>query len=411
VYATAPVVADSGDNDSPEKAQAVKTPCEISGAFEKRRDRDWFSFEAKKGEVLTIEAYSDRLGAPTDLVVNVYGADTKQSITELDDDAATLHATKFYTRNNDPQRYRFEAKTDGKHLISIRSQDGDVRGAPNMVYRLRVTPEKPDFRMIVMGPGDITPDTTQLLPGTHNYLSVLVWRQDGFNGPITVSADGLPPGVTCAPQIVGPELTKGNLVLTCAADAKPGVFEIKVKGEAEAGGQKLVREARSGSIVWPVAAQQNNNIPTIARLDRNIFVSIRDKAPFNLTLEVDKTELAQGDKASATVKLQRIAPEVAKVQFQVVAVDLPQQGNQPALSLAGNKPITLAAGTDNGKMEIVVAPKCPPGTYSIVVRGTAVAVPMPPKDPKGKPANIAIVLPSNSITVKVVEKPAAPPKK
>src|SRR5205814_1701449 len=63
--ARAPVVLDRGDNDTPESAQDVTLPCEIAGLVEKRRDRDWYSFTAKKGETWNIEVVSNRLGAPT----------------------------------------------------------------------------------------------------------------------------------------------------------------------------------------------------------------------------------------------------------------------------------------------------------------------------------------------------------
>ena len=38
-FADAPLVIDNGDNDTPDKAQAVPVPCTISGRVEKRRDR------------------------------------------------------------------------------------------------------------------------------------------------------------------------------------------------------------------------------------------------------------------------------------------------------------------------------------------------------------------------------------
>src|SRR5262249_19320190 len=47
-YARAPVVLDNEANDTPETAQEVTLPCEIAGRVEKKRDRDWYSFTAKK---------------------------------------------------------------------------------------------------------------------------------------------------------------------------------------------------------------------------------------------------------------------------------------------------------------------------------------------------------------------------
>ncbi len=61
--ATAPVVLEQADNDRPETSQKLTLPCEIAGQFYPQRDRDWFSFEAKKGEVWAFDLYSQRLGA------------------------------------------------------------------------------------------------------------------------------------------------------------------------------------------------------------------------------------------------------------------------------------------------------------------------------------------------------------
>src|SRR5262245_21440707 len=84
-YAQAPVVLDNGANDDPENAQKVPVPCEIAGRIEKKHDRDWYAFAAKKGDVYSVEAYGDRLGSPLDLYFVVRRADTGQVLGEFDD--------------------------------------------------------------------------------------------------------------------------------------------------------------------------------------------------------------------------------------------------------------------------------------------------------------------------------------
>ena len=64
-YARAPVVLDNGANNTPENDQPVPVPCEVAGRVERRRDRDRYSFNAKKGYVLVIEVQGSRLG-PSD---------------------------------------------------------------------------------------------------------------------------------------------------------------------------------------------------------------------------------------------------------------------------------------------------------------------------------------------------------
>ncbi len=75
--ARAPVVLDTGDNDTAATAQQIKLPCEIAGRIEKPRDRDWYRFDVKKGETYTIEVFGDRLGSPMDMYFTLRQAESK----------------------------------------------------------------------------------------------------------------------------------------------------------------------------------------------------------------------------------------------------------------------------------------------------------------------------------------------
>src|SRR5262249_40464103 len=154
-------------------------------------------------------------------------------------------------------------------------------------------------------------------------------------GDIALSADALPPGVTCKPQTINPASPTGHLVLSAAPDAAPWVGEIKVKGTATINGQPVVREARSASITWANPGQQAATTPTFTRLDRGVTIAVREKAPFGLSAEAEKTTIMQGDKLNVKLKLQRQWPDF-KVPLQV-AISAPtgmgkqqqQQQNQP----------------------------------------------------------------------------------
>ena len=78
------VVLEGEAHDKPERAQEVPVPCEIAGRIEKRRDRDWYTFTAKKGDVYTIEVFSDRLGvgASSLMYFALSDAKTKQKVYE-----------------------------------------------------------------------------------------------------------------------------------------------------------------------------------------------------------------------------------------------------------------------------------------------------------------------------------------
>src|SRR5262249_30089021 len=119
--ARAPVVLENPANITREAAQAVNVPCEISGRLENKHPHGWFAFSAKKGDVLSIEVLSDRLGSPTDLVMALYNADTKALVVEVDDDPEILSPNHFFTRTSDPGRYRLVAAADTKYLLLVKS--------------------------------------------------------------------------------------------------------------------------------------------------------------------------------------------------------------------------------------------------------------------------------------------------
>jgi hypothetical protein len=397
-YAQAPVVLDNEANDSPETAQAVTLPCEIAGRIEKKNDEDWYSFTAKKGEIYNFDLFSERIGGQTDIYFTLRNPANNQEIGEFDDEGTTLAPIKFFTRTADPPTYRFAVPADGKYLIKVASRDSAFRAGPRCYYRLRVVPDRPDFRLIAMPAADEHPDACRLLQNGHQYFSVFVWREGGFNGPITLSAEGLPAGVTCAPQSVGPTLKQSVLTLEAAPTAASWAGEFKIKGTATINGQPVVREARPASVTWSVPPQQG--IPTITRLDRLLVFAVRDKAPFRLESQLAKSVALQGEKVPMTLKVTRLWPDF-KVPLQVTYAD-----PIPNLVVNNNQPITVPADKNEAKVEINVNVGMPPGIYNLELRGSA-QIPFN-KDPmaKQKP-NVNVMLPAAPTVITILPKQVA----
>jgi hypothetical protein len=398
-FARAPVAIENGANGTPETAQEVPVPCEIAGRIQKKHDADWYAFSAKKGEVWNVELFGERLGAPADLYMVLRNPATKQDLADLDDTSETVHPFKFFTRTVDPPRFRFAVPADGKYQLKVSSRETDVSFGPRHVYAVRITPEHPDFRLFVLPPDDYRPDSCQLRQNGEQYFDVLAWRLDGFSGPITVAAEGLPAGVSCPPVTVAANTKQIPMVLSAAADAPPGVHEIRVKGTATVNGQPVVREARAAQITWP--GQQGLNFPLMGRLTRNTVLAVRDQSPFRLAAALDKATLVQGEKANLKLTLARLWPEF-KVQLQALAIDLP--GGM--LTVNNNQPVTIPADKTEATAVLEAKANLPPGTYTVVLRATAQ---MPyNKDPaaKQKP-NVNVVLPTAALTLTVLPKQVA----
>ena len=381
-FAHAPVVLDNGANDTPDTAQQVMLPCEIAGRIEKLRDRDWYRFAVKKGETYSIEAYGDRIGSAIDLYFTVRREKSK-AVQEFDDNPEVLHPLQFYSRTEDPLRYKLTAPDDGTYLLQVSSREADTLAGPRSLYRVRITPEKPDFRLFVLPPSTHSSDAVLLQKGTSQAYSVLLSRQDGFAGEVALSADGLPPGVTCPPVTLGPGAKQGALVLTAEPGAAPWTGTFTVKGKAMIDGRAVEVEARPADITWSV--NQNQNIPTVARLSRTLVVAVRDGAPFHLEAKADKAEARVGEKVRVTVKLKRVAGDF-KGPVQVTLVNpLPNQ----QVTFNNNQPLTLNPGKDEGTATLDLRNQLPPGTYSFVLRATG-QVPYS-RDPQGKQKGTATV--------------------
>jgi hypothetical protein len=392
-FAHAPVILDQGDNDTAEKAQEVPVPCEIAGRIEKRGDQDWYAFEAKKGDVLSIELFGERLGAPVDMQLAVYRTDKEQKLVELDDNPEVF-LPQILTRTDDPPRYRFVAPADGRYQVHVTSSDAFVQAGPRHLYRLRIAPEQPDFRLLVLPPLANALDACVVPQAGHQLYTVLAWRLDGFKDEIRLSATGLPAGVTCPPQVVPPGSKVAFLVLSASQEAPPWAGAIQVRGTATIKGREVVREARPAGATWPVPQA---NLPALARLDHSLVLAVGGPAAYTLTAEAAPRVALPGKKVTVPVRLSRTWPELKGKPIQLTPIALP-----PALTF---QQFTFAPGKDTADVSFTIKPNAEPGTYSVVLRGQ-VQVNKADKKRK-KNANLNLQLPSTPITISVLPKELA----
>jgi hypothetical protein len=395
--ARAPLVLDNGNNETPQTAQVVPVPCEIAGHVEKPRDRDWYTFTAKKGQAFIIEIFSDRLGAPTYpyFMLKSEKADLKES----DDNQDGLNL-KFYIRSEDPLPFQFVVPEDGKYQLLVSSRLADTVTGPRHFYRVRIAPPQPDFQLIALAADEYRPTGKTVLAGGQQAFTVFALGRQFFGGEINLRVEGLPPGVTAAPQTICGAVRETSLVLSAAKDAATWTGPIRIVGTATIGGKEVVHEAIPASIVWPI--QPGTGIPTISRVDRSVMLAVRPGAPYSLAASLEKPALVQGEKGTLKVKLTRISPDFkTPLTVQATPTELP-----PGLSVNNNQPITIAANATDGTLPINVPPNMQPGAYNIVLY-TQTQMPYN-KDPMAqqKP-NTLVALPSAPVTLTVLPKALA----
>ena len=213
--------------------QTLTFPVAVSGILERRRAEDFFTFEARAGERVAFDVDSMKLGYLDDPVVVLYTADGK-FLASADD---RLQQNGSQPPNLDPYLiYQFEHA--GRYTVMIR--DSAERGAPDYVYRLAIYPVDPDFDLKAL-----TPELT-LFRGKTGNLLVRVRRLGGWNTPIEVWVDDLPPGVTTEHKIAEPKDTvvKDNCALERKLDGTDVLLPVHVAPDAHAGIQQLHLRAR-----------------------------------------------------------------------------------------------------------------------------------------------------------------------
>jgi hypothetical protein len=281
-------------------------------------------------------------------------------LVELDDNPEQV-PNAFYARGGDPPRYAFKVPADGDYLLQVSSREADIAADPRHLYRVRIVPERPDFRVVLMPPALNAPDPCNLRRGGTGFLTAHVIRLDGFKGEIALTAEGLPEGVRCPPQTIAAGQNQGVLVLSAADDAPLGQSALRVKATATIDDKLVEREARAATITWPLL--QNQIAPTISRLDASLVLGVIEQGPFALTLGRTEATARPGERVTVLLKLARHWQSF-KGSVQVTVLGLP--GNpqqQPTL--------TIAADKTAGDAVVDVRSNVPPGVYTIVFRGQA----------------------------------------
>src|SRR5262249_15729393 len=145
----------------------------------KKGDRDWYAFSAKKGEVFSIEAFAERLGAPMDLFLQIRNA--KGTLITEQDDSAEILSPQFYTANTDPTKYRLVAPADEVYYVMVSTRDAFTQYGPRHLYTLKITPEEHDFRLVAMPTSLTAPEGTIVNSDGGAAYNVYVWRSGSFN--------------------------------------------------------------------------------------------------------------------------------------------------------------------------------------------------------------------------------------
>ncbi len=424
----ASIVEEIEPNNLAKDAQPITPPCVVRGAFASAGDVDTFEFSGKKGDTWWLETVSERTGLPTDpfvLVQRIKPDGSAEDLAELNDIASPvkLSSNGFgydgppYDLGSADALGKVELQEDGRYRIQIRDLFGGTRTVPRHTYTLIVRKAAPDFALCAWalhkelrnGDRAALSKPVALRGGATMPFEVVVLRRDGFEGPIDLSVDNLPPGVSASSLRIPQGKNVGTLLFTAAENAPRGFSLVRITGRARIAETEVTRACPTASMMWPVRdASAETPAPRLIA-DTPVSVGGEELAPLSLAAAEDKVwEVKAGAKLAIPLKL------TWRGEFSGGNLKLTPLGQD----FAALKPLDIPAKAAAAKVEIdLAALKLAPGEYTFALHGGVVAkYPSAPKRTPNSPAPSVASASTNpepapqSNSGKAQPKPAEAPK-
>ncbi len=226
------MLVENEPNTDAERAQSLTLPALVAGRFDEPRDADWFAFQVPENGTYYLEIFSERIGARADPFAMVFD-DKMNVVAEYDDYGHRVRAVDAHLR--DPYG-SMNLQKDKPYKLLV--QDRYSRGGPRYQYVLSVRAPKPDFQAVAMWG-----NTQNVRAGGYEFLDIVVNQSDGFANPVTITAEGLPPGVSALPCVVFNTI-HGQLILKGEPNAPKGEGSFKLWATAKVGEVEVRREVK-----------------------------------------------------------------------------------------------------------------------------------------------------------------------
>ena len=343
-----PIQIESANNNQFNQPQAITIPCDLSAKFYPRNDVDWFEFDAKAGQIFTVDLISQRMEKYSDPTLEIHSvtksADGKVTSKRLHfiDDAGDRNArvkTNFDFSSDDPT-LRFAVPADGKYRVGCANQFSAFDDITSN-YRLVIRPEKPRCLLVVepklarlANGNQVLMSAATVRPGATCKLLLKVERREGFNSKLNIGVKGLPAGVTARPTILAQNQSVIPLIFQAAENAAAWQGPIEIVATIEGTQTKI--DAAIGSVV--LETQNRTITPAAFRVSNTLefAVSTAQSTPLTVELGADQIyETARGGKINIPVKLLRRHGFNAEVKLG--AETLPGQFKPPQLAIPANK--------------------------------------------------------------------------
>lgn len=372
-----PEVLEAEPNDAVEQAQRLDLPITANGRIDRPGDRDTFRFHAAAGSKLQLAVAAQQLGSPLDAVVTISDLSGKELLS-LDDRQPTPREPPLVRVISPPAiddpLGEFTAAVEGDYLLTIEDRFGN--GGSEYGYRLDLSAAVGDYQLVVQpadaaaarpqpqrrnGPVQATyagigSGSLSLDRGGAGSLLVRVFRQ-GYNGPIELTVEGLPPGAHAAPATILTGQSEATISLNTDFDAPAGAGMVRVLGSTPAeGSMPAMRRLATQPVVF-------SSLPANGGLQQNlsdVAVGIsRQGAPLAVQASL-VGQLLPGGAVKAKLIAQRREGYTGKIDIKFL--NLPSELVAPAAEIASDQ--------TTAEIELRATGGLTPGIHRLAVEAT-----------------------------------------
>ncbi|MCU0724461.1 MAG: hypothetical protein MUE73_01525 [Planctomycetes bacterium] len=220
-----PETFEAEPNDAFGTAQPLSPPVVVNGRIAAEGDLDYFSFRGMAGDEVVAEVHARRLGSPLDSLVRI--TDGGGRILAFNDDCED-RAAGLVTHHAD-SLLRFRLPADGTYCVQL--ADAQAHGGPEYAYRLRISPPRPDFAVI------LDPSAVNVMAGGIATLTATAVRRDGFAGAIDLTVAGGHEGFALSGGRIPAGVDRVRLTLMAPADPPRGPVSLRFEARAEIAGE------------------------------------------------------------------------------------------------------------------------------------------------------------------------------
>ncbi len=289
--------------ESREQKQKVALPVIINGCIREPGIKNYFYFEAVKGQVISVRVAARKLGSPLDSIIALY--DNKGTVLKENDDLKDI-SEGFITHQADSG---FSCVIPADGVYTIRINDTQSKGGQEYAYRLMIGAPSPDFALVV------SPSSLFLPCGGAAIMTVNVIRYDEFKGEIRLQLKDNLSGLALRGGVIPENTGKIRVTLISTDRLHSGIYTPELIGTALIKGVQVKRPVTFADDLMQAFIYRH-----LVTADE-ATVLVNDNAPFFITSpapEQGRYELVCGREMTLAVEIQRSAEFNAGVSIQLV---------------------------------------------------------------------------------------------